>query len=98
MAVDSAGDLYVADCFNYTIRKGYRPLAITSSGANFGFSGGEFGFALTGPAGQAVVVDASSDLVNWLPLWTNNFMVGPLQFSDPNSGSSPQRFYRAHRP
>ena len=97
-AVDNAGSLYVADTYNDTIRKGHRPLAITSSGATFGFSGGEFGFALTGPAGQAVVVDASTDLVSWLPLWTNTFMVGPLQFSDPNSGAYPNRFYRARRP
>jgi hypothetical protein len=96
--VDSAGNVYVADGFNYAIRKGYRPLAITSCGAGFGFSGGQFGFALTGPAGQAVVVEASTDLVSWLPLWTNIFMVGPLQFSDPDSGSYSERFYRAHRP
>jgi hypothetical protein len=95
--VDGAGNLYVADGYNMTIREGYRPVALTSSGAGFGFSGGMFGFAVTGPAGQAAVVEASTDLVSWLPLWTNTFMVGPLQFSDPNSGSYSQRFYRARR-
>jgi hypothetical protein len=98
VVVDTGGNLYVADCFNNTIRRGYRPLAITSSGAGFGFSDAMFGFALTGPAGQTVVVDASTDLVSWLPIWTNTFMVGPLQFSDPNSGAYPSRFYRARRP
>jgi len=98
VAVDSAGNPCVADFNNDTIRRGYQPLAITSFGTGFGFSGGTFGFAITGPAGQAVVVDASSDLASWLPLWTNTFMVGPLQFSDPNSGSYSHRFYRAHRP
>ncbi len=98
LAVDSEGTLYVAEWYNNTIRKGYRPLAIASSETNFGFSDGQFGFALTGPAGQSVVVDASTDLVNWLPIWTNTFMVGPLQFSDPNSGLQPNCFYRARKP
>jgi len=98
MAMDTAGNLYVADSINNTIRKGYRSLAITASGAGLGFSEGRFDLAITGPAGQAVVVEASPDLENWVPFWTNTFMVGPLQFSDTNSASSPQRFYRAHRP
>jgi len=37
------------------------------------FSQGRFGFVLSGPAGQPVVPEASTDLVNWLPLWTNTF-------------------------
>jgi hypothetical protein len=100
VAVDSNGNLYVADFANHTIRKGYPALVITSSGPDFGFSNGQFGFALTGPAGQAVVVDVSTDLANWLPIWTNRFMVGALQFNDPNAGVDSQRFYfyRAHRP
>jgi hypothetical protein len=98
VAVDSEGTLYVAEWYNGTIRKGYRPLAIACSGEGFGFSGGQFGFAVTGPAGQPVVVDFSTDLANWLPVWTNTYMVGPLQFSDPESGVCPNRFYRARRP
>ena len=98
VALDSMGNLYVGDINNNTIRKGYRPMALASSGAGLGFSGGTFGFALTGPAGQAVVVEASPDLENWVPFWTNTFMLGPLQFCDTNCASRPQRFYRAHRP
>ena len=98
VAVDSAGNLFVADVYNNTIRKGYRALVIASSGASFGFSGGQFSFALTGPAGQAVVVDASTDLANWLPIWTNTFMVGALQFSDPNTGVYFHCVYRARKP
>jgi hypothetical protein len=97
VAVDSAGTVYDADTYNNTIRKGYPPLAITSSGPNFGFSGGLFGFNLTGPAGKSVVIEASTDLVSWLPIWTNTF-VGTLHFSDPQSGVSSKRFYRAHLP
>jgi hypothetical protein len=98
MAMDTAGNLYVGDSINNTIRKGYRPLAITASSAGLGFSESRFDLAITGPAGQAVVVEVSPDLENWIPFWTNTFMVGPLQFCDTNCASSPQRFYRAHRP
>jgi len=45
-----------------------------------GFNGGQFGFDLTGQAGNGVVVEGSTDLVNWLPLWTNT-LAGPLNFS-----------------
>jgi secreted PhoX family phosphatase len=68
VAVDGAGNLYVADSSNNTIRKGYPALAITSSGPGFGFNGGQFGFTLTGPSGQLVIVEASTDLSSWLPI------------------------------
>ena len=55
---------------------------------------------LTGPAGQLAVVEASSDLVNWLHVWTNTFGTNAisdiLNFSDPQSGVYSNRFYRAH--
>ena len=92
---DSAGNLYVPDFGNNTIRKGVPAIVITSSGPSFGFHGGQFDFELTGPAGQSVVVESSTDLVSWLPIWTNTF-TGALQFSDPESGVYSNRFYRAH--
>jgi len=98
VTVDSTGNLYVADTFNNTIRKGYRPLSIASSGAGLGLSEGSLDLAITGPAGQSVVLETSPDLGNWTSCWTNTFMVGPLHFCDTNCASSPHRFYRAHRP
>ncbi|MHB8520044.1 MAG: NHL repeat-containing protein [Limisphaerales bacterium] len=97
VAVDSVGNVYVAEYVNNTIRKGYPALMILNSGAGFGFNGAQFGFGLTGPTGQLVVVEGSTDLVNWLPLWTNTF-AGALNFSDPESGVQSRRFYRAHLP
>jgi streptogramin lyase len=97
VAVDSAGNVYLADYSNNTIRKGYPALMILSSGPGFGFNGGQFGFLLTGPAGQLVVVEASTDLVSWLPVWTNTF-AGPLNFNDPQSSLHSNRSYRAHLP
>jgi hypothetical protein len=42
-----------------------------------------------------LIVEASTDLVNWLPIWTNT---STLSFSDPQSGSFSRRFYRARTP
>ena len=67
---------------------------ISNSGTGFGAQGGQFGFDLTGPPGKLVVVEASTDLVSWLPIWTNTF-AGALHFSDAQSGISSDRFYRA---
>ena len=100
VAVDSVGNIYIADTFNNTIRKGYLenlPAVIVTAQPGLGFNGGQFGFMLTGPAGHLVVVEASIDLATWLPLWTNTFE-GVLNFSDPQSGSHFKRFYRAHLP
>jgi len=96
VAVDSAGNVYVADTANKTIRKGYPAPRILNSGPSSGFIGGRFGFNLTGPAGQLVVVETSPDLANWLPLWTNTLTFpSALSFSDPQNGVSSSRFYRA---
>jgi hypothetical protein len=67
--------------------------AITT-GAAFGFTNGVFGFNVTGPAGSNVVVQASTDLKTWIPLQTNLLGGGPLYFSDPQSTTNIQRFYR----
>jgi len=98
LAVDGKGSVFVADMDNNTIRIGFLPPAILSSAPPFGFSQGQFGFNLIGPTGQLVLVEASSDLLAWLPIWTNTFGPGPLFFSDPQSAASASRFYRAHLP
>jgi sugar lactone lactonase YvrE len=100
IAVDSYDNLVVGDTGNNTIRHGYPAVIITPSGPDFGFIGGQFGFALAGPRGPPgplVVVDASTDLMTWLPVWTNNFS-GTLNFIDPQPGLFSHRFYRATLP
>ncbi len=93
VAVDVAGNIYVADFYFNTIRIGYPPPMILDPV----FIGGQFRFNLSGPAGQLVVVETSTDLLNWLPIWTNTF-TGPLNFSDPKTSEYSIRFYRAHAP
>ena len=98
VAADGAGNVYVADEWNNTIRKGYLAPMILISGAAFGFTAGQFGFDLTGPSAQFVIVEASTDLSNWLPIWTNTFGANALPFTDPQAGLYPHRFYRARLP
>ena len=93
VAVDGSGNLYVADFYLNTIRKGYPPPIFRNSV----LIASQFTSVLTGPPGQLVMVEASSDLLTWLPIWTNTF-TGPLNFSDSQSGASSKRFYRARVP
>ncbi len=105
IAVDGAGTLYIADSDSRdsTIRKaypGYPPLTLFNPTLAPRLNGGQFGFSFTGPAGQTVVtavVEASSDLLGWMPLATNSFS-GTLTFTDPQAGLYSGRFYRARFP
>jgi hypothetical protein len=69
------------------------PLLITTNAA-FGFTNGVFDFNLIGPSGSNVVIQASTDLQTWIPLQTNLLGSGPLYFSDTNTVTNVQRFYR----
>jgi alpha-tubulin suppressor-like RCC1 family protein len=42
-----------------------------------------------------VVIYASSDLLNWQPIYTNPPVIGPLEFDDAGITNQPVRFYRA---
>jgi hypothetical protein len=42
-----------------------------------------------------VVVEGSTNLLNWIPLATNLLGAGPIYFSDSDSTNFPARFYRA---
>ncbi len=55
---------------------------------------GQFEFRAGGPAGQVVVIEASTDLRAWAPLQTNTLGAAPLSFSDPQATLFPTRFYR----
>jgi len=69
------------------------PLQILND-ADFGFQNGAFGFDVLGPYGSNVVIQSSPDLQNWTPLQTNQLGPGPLYFSDPQSTTKAQSFYR----
>ena len=71
------------------------PVPVAITGAAFGFKNGAFGFDVTGPYGSYVVIQASTDLKTWIPIQTNLLGGGPFYFSDPQSATNVQRFYRA---
>jgi sugar lactone lactonase YvrE len=143
VALDAAGNLYIADTYNQRIRKvllyaGYptltlrdvgasdagnytvvitspygsvtsamaaltvtipaTPPQIVSSGASFGFLSNQFGFNVSGSVGQTVVVDGSTNLLNWTALFTNTLGGNPVYFFDPAWTNFPRRFYRARLP
>ena len=71
------------------------PPQIMASGGYFGFLTNQFGFDLSGAFGQTIVVDSSSDLVKWTPLFTNTVSGNPFYFCDLYWTNFPARFYRA---
>jgi hypothetical protein len=93
VAVDSAGNIYVTDFYFNTIRKGYAPPRLL----NPRLESGSYVFDLAGPPGQSIIVEASTDLANWLPVWTNSFS-GATSFSDSDSLRYSNRYYRARMP
>jgi secreted PhoX family phosphatase len=100
-AIDGAGDLYVSDRDNDLIKRGFlangAPVILTSP-PGFLSSKDVFTFNLMAAAGQQVVVDASTDLMSWVPIATNTVGPGVLIVNDPQSQQYPRRFYRAHGP
>jgi uncharacterized delta-60 repeat protein len=57
-------------------------------------SGGRLVFNLLGPAGQEVTIETSPDLSTWAPLQAVKLGIGPFPFTDPQTGTLPNRFYR----
>jgi sugar lactone lactonase YvrE len=74
------------------------PPQIIASGTNFGFATNQFGFNISGAFGQTIVVDGSTNLVDWTPLFTNTAGNIPFYFFDPVATNFPWRFYRARLP
>jgi hypothetical protein len=102
LSLDASGVLYFSDTGNDDIRKAYHenvPASISNGGTNFGFVNGNFSFNLSAPPGQAIVIEVSTDLYGWQPIWTNLFgSSGTLSFTDSKAGSFSYRFYRALTP
>ncbi len=70
------------------------PPSILLNDGSFGVRSNRFGFDVSAGAGQVVVVETSTDLVNWTDLVTNTVGASPFYFSDPLPPNSPRRFYR----
>jgi arabinogalactan endo-1,4-beta-galactosidase len=63
------------------------------------FNNEQFQFSLTGLTGQGeVIIDGSTNLVQWIPIFTNPSAFGTATIIDSNAGNFPWRFYRAMTP
>jgi uncharacterized repeat protein (TIGR01451 family) len=55
---------------------------------------GSFQFTVTGQSGQEYIIQASTNLVNWVDVYTNPDYTAPFNFVDPNATNYTSRFYR----
>ncbi|MGA2865882.1 MAG: NHL repeat-containing protein [Verrucomicrobiota bacterium] len=93
-AADAAGAICIAT-LAFTAYGVPAPPSILLKDGSFGVRSNHFGFNLRVGAGQVVVVETSTDLVNWTDLATNTVGASPVYFSDPAPPNSRCRFYRA---
>ena len=59
-------------------------------------SGGLFRLTVTGTAPQGFVIQASTNLVNWVPLSTNSLSGGRFDYTNSGQNNVQKRFYRAY--
>jgi secreted PhoX family phosphatase len=96
VAVDSAGNLYVADNYNNTIRKGFPASAVPAPLLQPpSLSAGQLGFGITGLPGLAVNIESSGDLSQWQLAGTVILEGGTNYFVSPNPALGAQ-FYHGH--
>ena len=67
------------------------PAAAATLGPAAYYDNGQYAFVVAGATGYKYLVQASADLVNWVPLQTNT---APFTFVDTNASQFDQRFYR----
>lgn len=68
-------------------------VSIVSAGTKMTLSG--FQLQLSGPAGSNYVIEASTDLKNWVPISTNAAPSGNVSYTDAAAINLPFRYYRA---
>ncbi|MGA9452067.1 MAG: hypothetical protein WBW41_12080 [Verrucomicrobiia bacterium] len=62
---------------------------------NYPKPGGQLQFTLAGATGQTYIVQASTNMINWVPIFTNIAPIGgQLQFIDSQATNYPSRYYR----
>ncbi|HTY87490.1 MAG TPA: hypothetical protein VMB80_08505 [Candidatus Acidoferrum sp.] len=95
LKVDSAGNIYVVDTFNNTIRKGFPASSVPSPMLQPpSLSAGQFGFGITGLPGLPVNIEASADLSQWEVVGSFLLGGGTNSFVNANPALGAQ-FYRA---
>jgi len=75
------------------------PVSFVTTSGGIQFSNGQLHLSLSGLTGQGpVVIDASTNLTQWTPIFTNPSGFGTIQFVDPTATNYPSRYYRATTP
>jgi hypothetical protein len=69
------------------------PLTQPSLGTT-AWTAGQFGFTVNGQSGPDYIIWASTNLVDWAPIYTNAAPTMPFQWTDADAQSFPMRFYR----
>lgn len=65
-----------------------------SAGTAVKLPNGQFGFTTCGQPGQTLVIQASTNLVNWDSISTNTVVSGCIDFLDTQAPQIPNRYYR----
>jgi pectin methylesterase-like acyl-CoA thioesterase len=82
--------LSASQSFNVTVN----PLVLPGLGP-VSYSGGQFSLTVgSGTAGPDYLVQFSTDLTNWVPIYTNDSAAPPFTFIDTNASASATGFYR----
>ena len=96
LAVDGAGNVYVADSGNSTIRRGVPASSIPAPMLMAPIlSAGQFGFGISGLPGLVVDIESSIDLSHWQVTGTYILERGSSLFVSPTPLQGVQ-FYRGH--
>ena len=92
---DPQAPLFPHRFYRARLYAGDLPPPALAPGGSAGFQSNCFTFNLAAVAGQTVIIEASTNLVNWSALSTNTLESGLFLFSDPTSTNFLERFYRA---
>jgi uncharacterized delta-60 repeat protein len=65
---------------------------------NFGRRTNLFGFDVSALIGQTLIVESSTDLMKWTPIYTNAVTSSPFYYYDPKLMNMANRFYRVNLP
>jgi Divergent InlB B-repeat domain/Bacterial Ig domain len=88
-AVDTSGNISPTNhnTVNFVV-----PPAASATLDSAAYADGQYAFQVSGASGYKYLVQASTDLVNWVSIQTNT---APFTFVDTNAGQFDQRFYRS---
>jgi sugar lactone lactonase YvrE len=96
VAVDRSLNVYLADTWNNSIRKGFPASSVPPPLLRqVSLSAGQFGFGITGVTNLAMDIESSPDLSDWQVVSTLVLEGGSNSFATPNPSQDAQ-FYRGH--